>query len=73
VPATGYKVAGWTGACAYAGNSPQCVLTNIQANQAVGVSFVNSPPPPPQPIPVLPWWGPSLLSLLMLAAGRLRL
>jgi hypothetical protein len=39
VPATGYLVQGWGGACAGSGNSNQCVLTNIQTGQSATVSF----------------------------------
>ncbi len=69
VPNPGYQVGNWTGACALAGNSPQCVLTNVQTNQIAAVSFVLLP----QAIPVLSVWGLGLLSLLMLAMGRFRL
>jgi hypothetical protein len=43
VPATGYLVQGWGGACAAAGNSPQCTLTNIQTGQSATVSFAALP------------------------------
>ncbi|MGB4335287.1 MAG: IPTL-CTERM sorting domain-containing protein [Chromatiaceae bacterium] len=39
IPAVGYQVQGWTGACAAAGNSTQCALTNIQSDQTSTVSF----------------------------------
>jgi MYXO-CTERM domain-containing protein len=45
VPAIGYEVAGWTGACAATGNAGQCDLTNIQTDQTSTVSFAALPLP----------------------------
>ena len=62
VPDQGYGVGAWTGACAFAGNSPQCALTNVQANQASSVSFIEREP---AAIPTLSQWGLFLLGALL--------
>jgi hypothetical protein len=45
VPDAGYQVQSWSGACAAAGNTAQCDLTNIQADQVSTVSFSALPVP----------------------------
>lgn len=45
VPDAGYQVQIWSGACASAGNTAQCDLTNIQADQVSTVSFSALPVP----------------------------
>ena len=72
VPDSGWRVSGWTGACAEAGagTSEFCQLTNIQEDQLSSVNFalerrVN-------PVPALSFWGLGLLSLLLLGAGWVR-
>ena len=62
VPDRGYGVGAWTGACAFAGNSPQCALTNVQANQASSVSFIEREP---AAIPTLSQWALLLLAALL--------
>ncbi len=44
VPAAGWQVSGWTGACTATGANAQCALSNIQSNQTSAVSFVALPP-----------------------------
>lgn len=69
VPAQGYGVGGWTGACAFAGTSPQCALANVQADQASSVSFVERAP---TAIPTLSQWGLLLLGALLALVARWR-
>ena len=69
VPAQGYGVGGWTGACAFAGTSPQCALANVQADQASSVSFVERAP---TAIPTLSQWGLLLLGALLALIARWR-
>lgn len=69
VPDQGYGVDAWTGACAFAGNTPQCVLANVQANQASSVSFV---PRELRAIPTLSQWGLLLLAALLALIARWR-
>ena len=69
VPDRGYGVGAWTGACAFAGSSPQCALANIQANQASSVSFVEREP---TAIPTLSQWGLLLLGALLALTARWR-
>jgi uncharacterized repeat protein (TIGR01451 family) len=69
VPNQGYGVGGWTGACAFAGNSPQCVIVNVQANQASSASFVERDP---TAIPTLSQWGLLLLAALLALVARWR-
>jgi len=69
VPDQGYGVDAWTGACAFAGNTPQCVLANVQANQASSVSFVQRAL---RAIPTLSQWGLLLLAALLALIARWR-
>ncbi|MBK9115660.1 MAG: hypothetical protein IPM22_08435 [Betaproteobacteria bacterium] len=44
VPAAGWQVQGWTGACAATGGNAQCHLKQVAADQASQVSFAPIPP-----------------------------
>ncbi len=43
IPANGYQVGGWGGACAPWGSNVQCYLTEIEGNQGSTVSFTQLP------------------------------
>lgn len=45
VPDAGWQIDSWSGACTAAGNTDQCDLTNIQADQVSAVSFTQLPLP----------------------------
>lgn len=61
LPDAGFQVSAWTGACAAAGSSNTCELSNIQADQSFSVRFEFIPP---QVVPTLSVWGLIVLSLL---------
>jgi uncharacterized repeat protein (TIGR01451 family) len=64
-PDAGFQVSGWSGACAAAGQSRVCSLSNIQSNQASAVSFAPAGPGGAAPIPTLPQWMLGLLAGIM--------
>jgi len=70
VPDPANRIIGWTGACAPAGKSPQCVLTNVVENETVSVLFLASRA---APAPLLSGWGLAVSALLLLAVAALRL
>jgi len=85
LPAGGYQVGAWTGACQAAGTgtSAHCVLNDITANQTSAVIFVSTSTGgsnpgagagsrPSVPVPVMPLWGLGLLGLLLGAAAWFR-
>jgi MYXO-CTERM domain-containing protein len=43
IPAAGWQVSGWTGACAATGANAQCYLPTVQKNENATVSFVPLP------------------------------
>jgi hypothetical protein len=63
-PAAGYRVGGWSGACAPSGTRSVCVLRNVDENQFASVRFV-----PVAPAPALTLRGLAIAVLLMLGLG----
>lgn len=74
VPDQGFQVSGWTGACAAAGTSETCVLSNIQADQTSAVNFEVSALAPVEvrPVPTLSKLGLVMLGLLMVTVAAIR-
>lgn len=71
-PDAGYQVQNWGGDCVASGNNAQCLLSGIQSNKESTVVFRASPMPP-NPIPVLPLWGMTLMGLALFASVRWKL